>query len=176
MVETFKKKINELTVLDKGEAEIRDYIKISKSRPFVVKEQGYLVPKKSVFNKIVGDSHFELQFASFLDECEDIISYAKNYFAVSFKIDYCNADGNISNYYPDFLVKVSEKEIYVVETKGREDLDDMEKIKRLAQWCEDVNAVQKNVKYAMLYIKQEEWDKLRQKPHSFQEVARAWSH
>ena len=130
IIETFKKKINELTVLDKGEAEIRDYIKISKSRPFVVKEQGYVVPKRSVFNKIVGDSHLELLFASFLDECEDIISYAKNYFAVHFRIDYRNADGSISDYYPDFLVKVSEKEIYIVETKGREDLDDVEKIKR----------------------------------------------
>ncbi|MEK6678270.1 MAG: type III restriction endonuclease subunit R, partial [Nitrospirota bacterium] len=38
IIETFKKQINELTVLDKGEAELRDYIKISKCRPFVVKE------------------------------------------------------------------------------------------------------------------------------------------
>ena len=64
IIETFKKKINDLTVLDKGEAEIRDYIKISKCRPFVVKEQGYIPPKKSLFNKIVGDSHFELEFAT----------------------------------------------------------------------------------------------------------------
>ena len=118
IIETFKKQINELTVLDKGEAEIRDHIKISKCRPFVVKEQGYLIPKKSVFNKIIGDSHFELQFASFLDGCSDIISYAKNFFAVHFKIDYRNSDGAISEYYPDFLVKVDEKEIYIIETKG----------------------------------------------------------
>ena len=172
--ETFKKEINTLTVLDKGEAEIRDYIKISKSRPFVVKDQGYLVPKKSVFNKIVADSHFELEFASFLENCEDIISYAKNYFAVHFKIDYKNADGSISDYYPDFIVKVSSKEYYVVETKGREDLDDVEKIKRLAQWCVDVNVNQKNVVYKILYIKQEEWEAQQQKPRNFQEAVRTW--
>ena len=40
IIETFKKKINELTVLDKGSAEIRDYIKLRQTRPFVVKEQG----------------------------------------------------------------------------------------------------------------------------------------
>jgi type III restriction enzyme len=40
IIESFKKEINALTVVDKGEAEIRDYIKISKSRPFVVKDQG----------------------------------------------------------------------------------------------------------------------------------------
>jgi type III restriction enzyme len=174
IIETFKREINGLTVLDKGEAEIRDYIKISKSRPFVVKDQGYLIPKKSVFNKIVGDSHFELQFASFLDDCDDVISYAKNYFAVHFKIDYQNADGSISDYYPDFIVKVSPAEYYVVETKGREDLDDIEKLKRLEQWCSDVNANQRNVKYGMLYIKQEEWEALDQKPRGFREVIRAW--
>lgn len=173
--ETFQKEINALTVLDKGEAEIRDYIKISKSRPFVVKDQGYIVPKKSVFNKIVCDSHFELEFASFLEDCDDIISYAKNYFAVHFKIDYRNADGSISDYYPDFIVKVSSKEYYVVETKGREDLDDIEKIKRLEQWCGDVNASQKNSTFKMLYIKQEGWEKQQQRPRNFKEVIRGWS-
>jgi type III restriction enzyme len=159
IIETFKKEVNELTVVDKGEAEIRDYIKISKSRPFVIKEQGFIVPKKSVFNKIVGDSHFELQFASFLEDCDDIISYAKNYFAVHFKIDYKDADGNIKDYYTDFFVKVSESEVYIVETKGREDLDDIEKIKRLYQWCDDVNLVQNKVKYTALYVKQEDYEK-----------------
>lgn len=175
VVETFKKEINALTVLDKGDAEIRDYIKISKSRPFVVKDQGYIVPKKSVFNKIIGDSHFELEFASFLEGCEDIVSYAKNYFAVHFKIDYRNADGSISDYYPDFIVKVSPKEYYIVETKGREDLDDIEKIKRLAQWCVDVNENQKDAKYQMLYIKQEEWEALGRKPRDFGEIVSVWA-
>lgn len=159
IIETFKKEINELTVVDKGEAEIKDYIKISKARPFVMKDQGFVVPKKSVFNKIVGDSHFELQFASFLEECDDIISYAKNYFAVHFKIDYKDASGNIRDYYPDFFVKVSEKEMYIVETKGREDLDDIEKIKRLYQWCEDINIAQKKIKFTALYVKQDDYEK-----------------
>ncbi len=150
IVETFKKKINELTVLDKGEAEIRDYIKVSKCRPFVVKEQGYILPTKSVFSKVVGDSHFELEFAALLEKCEDIISYAKNYFAVHFRIDYKDADGAISEYYPDFIVKVSEKQFYVVETKGREDLDDPLKIARLKQWCDDVNGLGSKAKYQAL--------------------------
>ena len=159
IIETFKKKINDLTVLDKGEAEIRDYIKISKCRPFVVKEQGYIPPKKSLFNKIVGDSHFELEFASFMEDCEDIISYAKNYFTVHFKIDYRDASGEIRDYYPDFIVKTSEKELYIVETKGREDLDDPLKIARLRQWCEDVNKSQSQMKCYCLYVRQEEYVK-----------------
>ena len=91
---------------------------------------------------------------------------------MNLKIDYKNADGSISDYYPDYLVKVRPEEYYVVETKGREDLDDVEKIKRLAQWCLDVNANQKNVVYKMLYVRQEEWEAQQQKPRNFQESSR----
>lgn len=164
--ETFKRKINELTVLDKGEAEIRDHIKISKCRPFVAKDQNYLVPKKSIFNKIIGDSGFELVFASFLDNCDDIISYVKNYFAVSFRLDYRTKDGDISNFYPDFIVKKSEKEIWIVETKGREDLDDPLKIDRLKQWCEDINKKGLEAKFDYLYVKQEQYEKYTAKDFS----------
>lgn len=52
LIETFKKAINALTIQDKGNAEIRDTIKLRHTRPFVAKDQGYLIPKKSVFNKI----------------------------------------------------------------------------------------------------------------------------
>lgn len=164
----FKKKINELTVLDKGEAEIREYIKVSKTRPFVVKEQGYMIPKKSLFNRIIGDSHLELRFASYLDNCEDILSYIKNYFAVHFKIDYKNADGEISNFYPDFIVKVDDKTIYIVETKGREDLDDPLKIERLKQWCDDINLSQKKIRYEWLYVKEDEFEA--QKIYGFRDL------
>lgn len=167
---TFKKKINELTVLDKGEAEIRDYIKISKCRPFVAKEQPYVVPKKSAFNKIIGDSGFELEFASFLDACEDALSYVKNYFAVGFRLDYKTKDGDISNYYPDFIVKRSDSEIWIVETKGREDVEDEHKLKRLKQWCDDVNQIGGLVKYSWLYIREDDFEKYQ--PKSFTELTK----
>ena len=88
ILETFKTGINALTVKDKGTTEIRDFIKLSKTRPFVVEYRDYLVPGKSVFNKIVGDNGLELDFAAFLDGCEDIISFAKNYLSTSFRIEY----------------------------------------------------------------------------------------
>lgn len=56
-------------------------------------------------------------------------------------------------------MKADDKTIYIVETKGREDLDDVLKIKRLAQWCEDANDRQSKIKYKMLYVKQDDWDK-----------------
>ena len=131
----------------------------------MAKDQGYLVPKKSVFNRIIGDSHLELEFARFLDDCDDVVSYAKNYFAVNFKLDYVNADGDISNYYPDFLVKLSDKRIFIVETKGLEDLDVPLKMERLRQWCEDINRVQGDVRYDFVYVDEEGFEKY--KPKSF---------
>ncbi len=168
LLETFKKAINALTVRDKGDAEIRDTIKLRQTRPFVAEDQGYLIPKKSVFNRIVGDSRFELLFARFLDDCGDVVSYAKNYFAVNFKLDYVNADGDISNYYPDFLVKVSDQRIFVVEAKGREDLDVPLKMERLRQWCEDLNRVQANMEYDFVYVDQESFEQYT--PTSFRQL------
>jgi len=168
LIETFKKAINALTVQDKGEAEIRDTIKLRRTRPFVAKDQGYLVPKKSVFNRIIGDEHFELSFAGFLEDCNDVVSYAKNYLAVHFKLDYQNADGDISSYYPDFLVKVSAKRIFIVETKGRADLDVPLKMHPLRQWCEDINRVQADVKYDFVYVDEDSFE--RYKPTSFKQL------
>jgi type III restriction enzyme len=168
LLETFKKAINALTVKDKGDAEIRDTIKLRETRPFVAKDQGYLVAKKSVFNRIIGDEGFELSFARFLEACDDVVSYAKNYLAVHFKLDYVNADGDISNYYPDFLVKLSPKRIFVVETKGLEDLDVPLKMARLRQWCEDINRTQADVAYDFVYVDEESFEKY--KPTSFRQL------
>jgi len=168
ILESFKKAINALTVREKGDAEIRDHIKLRETRPFVVKEQGYVVSKKSVFNRTIGDSRLELEFASFLEDCADVESYAKNYLAVGFKLDYVKADGDISNYYPDFVVKVAGGEIWLVETKGREDLNDPGKWERLQQWCSDASRLDSGQQYRALFVREEEWE--RYKPKSFRDA------
>ncbi len=158
----FKKSINELTVQDRGDTEIKNYIKISDARPFVVNDKAFLIPQKSVFNRIVGDSNFELEFSAFLEKCDDTISFAKNFQnkeATALRIEYKNAEGFIANYYPDFFVKVDDKQVYIIETKGREGEDDKIKFDRLQRWCEDVNARQSRVLYKALYIKQEDYEK-----------------
>ncbi len=168
LVDTFKQQINALTVQDKGDAEIKATIKLRKTRPFVVREQAYIVPKKSIFNKIIGDSHLELQFAAFLEACGDIISYAKNCLAVHFQIDYVNADGNISNYYPDFIVKCSSDSVVIVETKGLEDTDVPLKMKRLREWCADVNKAQSDIHYDYVFVDEESFRQY--KPKRFKEL------
>jgi type III restriction enzyme len=168
ILESFKKAINAQTVKDRGDAEIRDTIKLRNTRPFVVKEQRYFVPKRSLFNRVIGDSHLELRFASFLEGCNEVQAYAKNYFAVHFKIDYVNADGTISNYYPDFIVKLRDGRVFIIETKGQEDLDVPLKIERLRQWCEDINAAQSDTTFDFVYVDEESFDKY--KPSSFTQL------
>lgn len=173
IVETLKKAVNDLTVKDRGDAEIRDTIKLRKTRPFMVKEQASLIPQKSIFNRVVGDSHFELLFASFLEKCPDIISYAKNYFAVNFKLDYINADGDISNYYPDFIVKLSDSKAVIIETKGQEDIDVPFKMERLRQWCADINTVQSDVTFDFAFVDQESYEKYQ--PKNFQDLLKGFT-
>lgn len=166
ITEGFKAAINALTVQDRGTTEIRDTIKLSKTRPHLVKDQAYLVPKRSMFNKIVADSTFEMDVAAFLDGCGDIISFVKNSQSTQFRMEYRNADGSIANYYPDFLVKRSETEIWVIETKGREDLDDPPKWKRLKQWCTDATAHDGKRAFKPLFVRQEDYEKYQPKDFS----------
>ena len=171
----FKKAIDDLTIKDKGTAQIKNFISLRKAKPLMADNQPYLVAQKSVFNKIIGDSQFELEYAAFLENCTDIVSFAKNYQTLNFKIEYQGEDGNIHEFFPDFLIKQTEQEIYIAETKGREDLDDVRKIKRLQIWCSDVNVAQNERQYFPLYVKQETWGKHQKDISLFQDVIKIFS-
>ena len=51
----------------------------------------------------------------------------------------------VDGVYVNSQLNRSANKVYIVETKGREDLDVPLKMARLKQWCEDVNAAQSNV-------------------------------
>ena len=71
--------------------------------------------------------------------------------------------------------KSSKEECYVVETKGREDLDDPLKIKRLKQWCKDVNAIPNaNQIWNFVYVSQEEFEKYRDNLKTFEDLVRSF--
>ena len=77
----------------------------------------------AIFVQAVSDYPLvELSFAAFLDQAPDVVSFGKNYKAVGFRRDYVKVDGDLSNYTPYFIVKTRDGEIWIVETKGREEL------------------------------------------------------
>ncbi|MCU0286330.1 MAG: DEAD/DEAH box helicase family protein, partial [Acidobacteria bacterium] len=166
---TFKKAIDHLTVSDKGTAETRSYMRLLHTKPVVMENREFMRPKKSIFNKIVADNKYELQFANFLDTCPEVISFAKNHTGIYFKIEYQGEDNNIHEYFPDFFVK-TDKGIFIIETKGREDVNDRRKIHRLRQWCADVNALNPGQTFIPLYVKQEDFEKERSRLKTFKDV------
>lgn len=137
---------------DRGGAQIIGQLSLLATRPFMVKPRAFLIPSRSVFNRIVGDRDLELSFAEFLDSCPDVLSFAKNYLAIGFKLDVAKANGDLSNYYPDFIVRLSDGSVVIVETKGLVDVDVPHKMQRLAQWIADLNALQSNVSYDFVFV------------------------
>ena len=166
----FKKAINEKTVLVKNTSEIKQWMKVSKTKPFNTKHQSYRKLEKSVFNKIVGDSQLELDVADLFESADDVVSFAKNYLAVHFHLEYQNIEGDISHYIPDFFVKIDNKNVYIVETKGEENLNDPLKFKRLVDWCKDVNNIQTRYKYSPLYIKEDDFRKYQKDIKTFEDL------
>ncbi len=164
LFDTFKKAINALTVQDTGTCQIEDRIRLRNTRPFRTENRPYLAPRKSLFSKIVGEPKsggFELAFARFLDDAPDVAAFAKNYLAVGFKIDYVKTDGDLSNYVPDFLVKTTDGTVWIVETKGREELDLPQKMVRLKQWCGDATSASRaegGPEYRFVYVDQESYE------------------
>ena len=66
---------------------------IGDTKSFVVPyTDEYIIPKKSIFNKMIFDSHFEYEFASFLDGRSDVKTFVKNFEQLNFKIEYQNRE------------------------------------------------------------------------------------
>jgi type III restriction enzyme len=163
--------INALTIQDSGGSRIEGYIRLRDTRPFRTEPRGFIPAKRSIFNRIVGEGRadgLELTFAAFLDSAPDVQSFAKNYMAVGFKLDYVRADGELSTYTPDFIVRTVDGSVWIVETKGREELDVPPKMGRLRQWCVDATQAVKDGsggRYGFVYVDQEGFE--RHRPTSF---------
>jgi type III restriction enzyme len=177
LFDAFKAGINALTVRDTGSARIEDRIRLRQTRPFRTDPRPHLTPKKSVFNKVVGEPRsggLELKFARFLEDAPDVQSFAKNYLAVGFKLDYVRADGDLSTYTPDFIVRTGDGAVWIVETKGREELDLPQKMARLRQWCADATAAEQGeggngARYDFVFVDQKSFEQHR--PETFAALA-----
>lgn len=170
IMRTFRKEINELTVRDEGEATLNEYINVGNTKPFaVLHSEKRIAPRKSVFNRIVGDSRFELEIANVIDNCPDVTAFVKNFMQIYFKMEYINHDGGISHYHPDFIVKLSNGDHWIIETKGAESMDDQLKIDRLKQWCIDATK-QDDKKWNYIYLRYDDWEDLSSHPSTFEDI------
>jgi type III restriction enzyme len=98
----------------------------------------------------------------------DVQAHSKNYLAVGFRIDYVRANGELSTYTPDFVVRDTAGGVWIVETKGREELDLPQKMARLKQWCADATAASAahgGPRYGFVYVDQDGFEQYR--PQTF---------
>ena len=97
-------------------------------------------------------------------------AFAKNYLAVGFKLDYVRADGDPSNYTPDFIVRTDDRTVWIVETKGRTEIDLPQKMARLKQWCADATAAEEDGRrYDFVFVDQTGFEK--HQPNNFAALA-----
>ena len=169
LYDAFKAAINALTVQEAGTSRIEDYIRLKETRPFRTEYRSHITARKSIFNKVLGEPNsggFELRFAAFLEEASDVQAFTKNYLAIGFKLDYVKTDGDLSNYIPDFILRTSDGKIWIVETKGRAELDLPRKMARLKQWCQDASdAADNGQRYDFVFVDQNGFE--RNTPRTF---------
>jgi type III restriction enzyme len=167
----FRAAINALTIRDAGSSRIEGHIRLRDTRPFSTEARESVQAKRSVFNRIVGEVNaggLELDFTRFLEQAPDVQAYGKNYMAVGFKLDYVRANGDLSNYIPDFIVRTTDGSVWIVETKGREELDVPQKMARLRLWCADATEADQSEagpRYGFVYVDEVSFEQ--HKPTSF---------
>ena len=79
----------------------------------------------------------EKEFAQFLQKAPDVQCFAKLPEQFGFAIEYTDSGGNLRYYEPDFVVLTSDGIHYIVETKGLEDTNVVNKDRAAQLWCEN---------------------------------------
>ena len=95
------------------------------------------VTEKSQISHCVFDSGWESTESYILEKNENVVAWAKNDH-LGFEIFYL-FNGVVSRYIPDFLVKLKNGKMLVLETKGQETERDRKKKMALSEWVEAVN-------------------------------------
>lgn len=94
--------------------------------------------RKSHINVCVYDSAWEASDAFALDESEHVAAWVKNDH-LGFEILYLYR-GVVRKYRPDFLVRLTNGDMLVLETKGQDSEQDQVKRRSLDEWVQAVNA------------------------------------
>lgn len=132
--------------------------KLSETEPFPYSRLT-LDARKTVFNLVPCDNDFEKRFARFLDGASDVTAFAKLPEPFGFVIEYTDAVSNLRYYEPDFVIILSDGAHYLVETKGREDVDVAHKDRAAQIWCENATLLTSTT-WEYIKVPQKEFDKL----------------
>jgi type III restriction enzyme len=129
---------------------------------------------KTIFNLVAADNEFERDFARFLQDSEDVAAFAKlpPTSRFPFSIEYTDNATNLRFYEPDFVAVLSDRTHWLIETKGREDLDVGHKDRAARIWSENATVLAATP-WRYLKVPQSEFGKLQ--PADFAELAIAFA-
>jgi type III restriction enzyme len=117
---------------------------------------------KTVFNLVAADNDFEREFAQFLQDADDVESFAKLPRRFGFAIEYTDSATNLRYYEPDFVAVDRDEIHYLIETKGQENVDVAYKDRAARIWCENATLLT-GVSWAYVKVPQIEFGKLQPK-------------
>jgi len=133
--------------------------KLSETPPFPYSRPNAFTASKTVFNFAACDNDYEERFARFLQNAEDVTSFAKLPSQFGFAIEYTDSMTSLRYYEPDFVAILDDGSHRLIETKGREDPDVAHKDRAARLWCE--NATQLTTqRWTYVKIPQAGFDKL----------------
>lgn len=169
---TFTPLILDKTVQHKERKRISHGQRLSTWQPFQAtstEKRPAVQAQRTMFNLVPCDNEFEQSFADFCDYASDVAAFAKNAGPQKLMMDYVRPDGNRALYIPDFLVRDTQADYYLVEMKGKIDSLVPTKARAAVEWCRTASSNQ--VKWHYLYVPYHLFQT--SAPASIEELARA---
>ncbi len=137
----FGREIGELTTEKRNVEIVGEPYRMSETPEFTWRRQ-IVLADRTIFNVVACYNNFEARFAQFLGTANDVDRFAElaEWFT-GFHVQYLKRSGAVGTYYPDFVAVQSTGDgqvNWIIETKGREDVEVAAKDAQMALWCDQV--------------------------------------
>lgn len=116
---------------------VSDPRRLSQTLPFPFSNPNAVEGRKCILNYAPCTNDFEKQFARFLDSAGDVGAWCKVPDTFKFCVEYTDSRANLRYYYPDFVAVDANGTHWILETKGREDVDVQHKDTAARIWCDN---------------------------------------
>jgi type III restriction enzyme len=149
---TFVPLIQKRTTIEGKRLPQREPTKVGKWKPFQVthsQNQPAIPAKRTLFNLVPCNRELEVAMSNFLDKATDVAAFCKNAGPQALRLDYVTDASRLAFYTPDFLVRTTDGQYLLVETKGRVDKDVPLKVGAAVAWCK---ATSKKTPWKFLYV------------------------
>ncbi|MBM4428848.1 MAG: hypothetical protein FJ026_00685 [Chloroflexi bacterium] len=157
-VQTFIKALRPLVVEELQPRLLDAGRRLSETPPFPYSRPTFQA-HKTVFNLVPCGNAFERAFAQFLEKAPDVARFAKLPEQFGFAIEYTDARNNLRYYEPDFVAVTAADQRYLIETKGREDVDVANKDRAATLWCENATRLT-GEQWQYIKVPQKEYEEL----------------